>query len=150
MEEVKVRKGKFNPGDVIGNLTILERAGSKMSAGKPIAMWKCQCGCGRICYKPTRSLTNSDYASCGECKRPYRPRRKPVEIVQKATFADRDEFAEQWYLAVESVKERAEEEKRAAKKSEHWLWKTPGAEMSIPCGSGVAFKSSAHKGRRHL
>lgn len=76
------RRCKYNPGDKVGPLTILEKTEQRDS--KREIIWKCQCKCGNICYKSTKYLRLTKYPYCGmddcTCKKEYIPQEIPSDI----------------------------------------------------------------------
>ena len=60
---------QFSPGEVIGNLTILEETSYARTSGNQIGhkvrAWKCQCSCGNTAVVSTSDLVRKNTTSCG-------------------------------------------------------------------------------------
>lgn len=62
-------KYQFERGDQFGRLTVVGEGPYRYSArGKARATWKCECRCGRFCYRTSESLVNAtERSSCRVC-----------------------------------------------------------------------------------
>lgn len=59
-------------GRQIGKLKVLGLSDKRGSRGKRTTLlWKCQCECGAITYKPTDILNNQDLSMCSACAEKY-------------------------------------------------------------------------------
>jgi len=69
LQETKNRSTmRFRGGEIVGDLTLIEVAGTKHFRRGVAVVWRCRCVCGRVVERDRQTLIRSKHPSCGECR----------------------------------------------------------------------------------